>query len=95
MNQRSTRQRLNYILNHFSSRAERQGASVRLSAQDIELLKEQCGFKDVHEIAFYIKALESKHLMASNCSVDHTILEASITIDGYCKLDELKVTGEI
>ena len=86
----TTQQRLDCLLKHFDSRAERQGDSVTLTAQDITLLMEKCGFKDLHEIAFYIRALDGKGRLDSDCSADNTILQASITIDGYCHLDTLR-----
>ena len=90
MSQMTTQQRLDCLLKHFGSRAERQGDGVVLTTQDITLLMERCGFKDVREIAFYIRALDEKGRLASDCSADNTILQASITIDGYCYLDTLK-----
>ena len=89
MSRMTTQQRLDCLLKHFDSRAARQGDGVALAAQDITLLMEKCGFKDVHEIAFYIRALDQKGRLASDCSADNTILQASITIDGYCHLDTL------
>lgn len=86
----TTQQRLDCLLKHLEGRVERQGAGVSLVAQDLTLLMERCGFKDVHEIAFYIRAMDKEGHLDSECSADNTILEASITIDGYRRLDTLR-----
>ena len=86
----TTQQRLDCLLNHFDELAESQGDGVSLRAQDIALLMEQCGFANRNEIGFYIRSLDKRGLVKSNCAADNTILEAQITIDGYCHLDTLK-----
>lgn len=90
MSRMTTQQRLDCLLRHFDTRAERQGDGVTLAAQDITLLMERCGFQDLHEIAFYIRALHERGLVNADCAADNTILQACITIDGYCHLDTLK-----
>ena len=85
----TTQQRLNCLLKHFDELAESQGDSVSLQAQDITLLMEKCGFANRNEISFYIRSLDARCLLESNCAADNTILEAQITIDGYCHLDTL------
>ncbi len=70
--------------------SEREGAGVSLSAQDIALIMEQCGFKDRHEIGFYLRSLDQERLINAKCSADNTILEAAITINGYWHLNSLK-----
>ena len=86
----TTQQRLDCVLKHFDEVAENQGDGVSLSAQDIALLMEQCGFANRHEIAFYVRSLDDRGLVKATCSADDSILEAHITIDGYCHLDTLK-----
>lgn len=86
----TTQQRLDCLLKHFDDLAESQGDSVSLQAQDITLLMEKCGFANRSEIGFYIRSLEQRGLVSSNCAADNTILEAQITIDGYCHLDTLR-----
>lgn len=86
----TTQQRLDCLLKHFDDLAESQGDSVSLQAQDITLLMEKCGFANRSEIGFYIRSLEQRGLVRSNCAADNAILEAQITIDGYCHLDTLK-----
>lgn len=85
----STQQKLDCLLKHFDARAEYQGDGVVLNEQDITVLMKQCGFANLHEIGFYIRSLEGRGLVNSQCAADDTILQASITIDGYCHLDTL------
>ncbi len=80
------------IISHydqFDELAESQGDSVSLSAQDVALLMERCGFRNRSEIGFYIRALDERGLVVANCSADNVILQGRITIDGYCHLDTL------
>ena len=86
----TTQQKLDCLIKHFDALIESQGGGVTLSAQDMTLLMEQCGFANRDEIAFYIRSLVDKGLLASDGTADNTILEARITIDGYCYLDTLK-----
>ena len=86
----TTQQRLDCLLKHFDELAESQGDGVSLSAQDIELLMERCGFANRNEIGFYIRSLDDRGLVKSDCAGDNTILQAQITIDGYCHLDTLR-----
>ncbi|MXX91812.1 MAG: hypothetical protein F4213_21620 [Boseongicola sp. SB0677_bin_26] len=86
----TTQQRLDFLLKHLDALAESQGDMVALSAQDIALLMETCGFANRGEIGFYIAALAERRLVSENCSPDNAILQASITIDGYCHLDTLR-----
>ena len=85
----TTQQKLDCLLKQFDSLAESQGDGVSLSAQDIALLMEQCGFANRNEIGFYIRSLEERCLVVASCAADNTILQARITIDGYCHLDTL------
>ncbi|MCY4354284.1 MAG: hypothetical protein OXC09_05795 [Truepera sp.] len=85
----TTQQKLDCLLRRFDELAESQGDGVTLSAQDIALLMEQCGFANRNEIGFYIRSLEGRGLVVADCSADNVILQASITIDGYCYLDSL------
>ena len=85
----TTQQRLDCLLKQFDALAENQGDGVSLSAQDLTLLMEQCGFANRHEIGFYIRALGKRGLVIADCAADNTILQARITIDGYCHLDTL------
>ena len=85
----TTQQKLDCLLKKFDSLAESQGDTVSLSAQDITLITEQCGFKNLHEIAFYIRSLGERGLLVPDCAADNTILQASITIDGYSYLDTI------
>ena len=62
---------------------------MALNDQDIAVLMKQCRFADLHEIGFYIRSLAERGLMIADCASDNTILQASITIDGYCHLDTL------
>ena len=89
MSRMTTQQKLDCLLKHFDSLADSQGDGVVLAAQDITLLKEQCGFQNRDEIAFYIRALGQRGLVSPECAADNTILQAHITIDGYCHLDTL------
>ena len=86
----TTQQKLDCLLKQFDMLAENQGDGVSLSAQDIALLMEQCGFANRDEIAFYIRSLGERGLVLADCAADNTILQARITIDGYCHLDTLK-----
>ncbi|MDE0239398.1 MAG: hypothetical protein OXQ84_04255 [bacterium] len=95
----TTQQRLDCLLKHLDSLAETQGQGVALNENDVELLKRQCGFRNHHEIAFYIRSLGERRLVIDGCAGDDTILQARITIDGYCYLDKLEdesgsVTGK-
>ena len=85
----TTQQKLDCLLKHFDSLTQSQGDMVRLSVQDICLLMEQCGFANRDEIGFYIRSLSDRRLLSHSCAKDNTILQASITIDGYCHLDDL------
>ena len=85
----TTQNRLHCLLKQFDELADSQGDMVKLSAQDIALLMETCGFANRSEIAFYMKALSDKGLVNADCSPDSAVLQASITIDGYCYLDSL------
>lgn len=86
----TTQQRLDCLLSHFRDRTDTQGDSVILSAQDITLLMERCGFKNSDEIAFYLRSLQEKQMLKAECSADNTILKAQITVDGYCHLDTIQ-----
>ena len=83
----STQQRLDCLLKHIAGLEPRQGDGASLSAQDITLLQEQCGFKDRNEIGFYLKAMAERGLLINRSSGDYVILGAQITIDGYIELD--------
>ena len=85
----TTKQKLDCLLKHFDALIESQGDGVTLGAQDVTLLMEQCGFANRNEIGFYMRSLDHKGFVKSNCAADNTILEAQITIDGYCHLDTL------
>ena len=85
----TTQQKLDCLLKQFDMLAESQGDGVSLSAQDMALLMEQCGFANRNEIGFYIRALDERGLVIADCAADNTILQARITIDGYCHLDTL------
>ena len=85
----TTQQKLDCLLKHFDMLAESQGDGVALVEQDIVLLKKQCRFANPNEIGFYIRALDERGLVISGCAGDNTILQAHITIDGYCHLDTL------
>lgn len=89
MSKMTTQQKLDCLLKQFAALAEYQGDTVVLSEQDITLLMENCGFSNRSEIAFYIRSLDGRAQIISNCSADNTILQASITIDGYIHLDEI------
>ena len=86
----TTQEKLDCLLKHFDGIAESQGDTVALSEKDVTLLRRQCGFANVSEIAFYIRALDERGLVNAQCAADNTILQAQITIDGYCHLDTLK-----
>lgn len=86
----TTQQRIDCLLKHFDKFAENQGDMMQLEDKDITLLMDKCGFTSRSEIAFYLRSLDERGLMNSQCSADHTILSASITIEGYCRLDEIK-----
>ena len=86
----TTQERLDCLLKHLDSIANHQGDGVALNEKDIALLMKQCGFANHHEIGFYLRSLGSRGLVAPDCAGDNTILQASITIDGYCHLDKLK-----
>ena len=86
----TTQQKLDCLLKHFDALIKSQGDGGALAAQDVMLLMEQCGFANKDEIAFYMRSLEDKGLLVSDCSADNTSLQARITIDGYCHLDTLK-----
>ncbi len=85
----TTQQKLDCLLKQFDTLAESQGDGVSLRAQDLTLLMEQCGFANRNEIGFYIRALAERRLVIADCAADNTILQAYITIDGYCHLDTL------
>ena len=85
----TTQQKLDCLLKHFDTLAESQGDGVVLADQDIALLKKQCRFANLKEIGFYIRALGERGFVISDCAADNTILQAHITIDGYCHLDTL------
>ena len=86
----TTQQRLDCLLKHFNKLAENQGDMMQLDGEDITLLMDKCGFVSRSEIAFYLDSLATLGLMRSSCSADHTLLAASITIEGYCRLDEIQ-----
>ena len=86
----TTQQRLDCLLQHCDDLAETQGDGISLQAQDITLLMEQCGFANRNEIVFYVRSLDNRGLVNSNCAADNTILEVQITIDGYCHLDTIR-----
>ena len=65
-----------------------QGVTLILEPKDISLLMERCRFANCSEIGFYIRSLEKRGLVTSRCSADDKTLGGSITIDGYCYLDE-------
>ena len=90
MSKMTTQQKLDCLLKHLDSKIENQGDGVALTAQDLTLLMEQCGFKNRDEIAFYIRSLDERRLVRADCAADNTILHACITIDGYCHLDTLR-----
>ena len=87
----TTTNQLNCLLKYIDSKVMfkelSRGSTVKLCAQDIELLRERCGFRNEQEIAFYIQALESKEFVKSHVLKDCTIPDVSITIDGYIELD--------
>ena len=85
----TTQQKLDCLLKHLDMLAESQGDGVALVDQDIALLKKQCRFANLDEIGFYIRALGERGLVIPDCAADNTILQAGITIDGYCHLDTL------
>jgi len=85
----TTQQKLDCLLTHLNVLTPQQGDGVSLRAQDITLLCEKCGFKNNAEIAFYIRSLQDEQLVKSHCAKDNTILAATITINGYRRLDEL------
>ena len=85
----TTQQKLDCLLKHFDASAARQGEGVVLNEHDTAVLVKQCRFADHHEIGFYIRALEERGLVVADCAADNAILQASITIDGYCYLDTL------
>ena len=87
----TTQQKLDCLLKHFDTLAESQGDGVALADQDIAFLKKQCRFANRDEIGFYIRALGERGLVISDCAADNTILQAHITIDGYCYLDTLNL----
>ena len=86
----TTQQRLDCLLQHLNERAESQGAGVSLTAQDVSLLMERCGFANTSEIGFYLRSLDRHGLLNANVAADNTVLEARITIEGYCHLDTLR-----
>ncbi len=43
----------------------------------------QCGFRDHHEVAFYIRLLGNERLIDSHCSADNLLMGGTITINGY------------
>ena len=86
----TTQEKLDCLLKHFDARADSQGDVVVLSDKDVTLLRRQCGFANVNEIGFYIRALGERGLLKADCAGDNTILQAGITIDGYCHLDTLE-----
>ena len=90
MSRMTTQQKLDCLLKQFDSLAQHQGDGVRLAAPDIALLMERCGFANNHEIGFYIRSLEERGLVSADCSAGNDILQARITIDGYCHLDTLR-----
>ena len=89
MTRMTTQQRLDCLLKTFDTLAKHQGDGVALNEHDLRLLMKQCGFSNHHEIAFYIRALDDRGLVKADCSADNAILQATITIDGYCHLDTL------
>ena len=54
----TTQQKLDCLMKHFDSQAERQGDGVILNNQDVTVLMKQCRFTDINEIAFYIRSLD-------------------------------------
>lgn len=85
----TTQDKLDCLLKHFDALAESQGDVVALSNKDVKLLNRQRGFANLNEIGFYIRALGKRGLLNPDCAADNTILQARITIDGYCYLDTL------
>ena len=85
----TTQDRLDCLLKHIDRLAPHQGEGVALNDQDIAVLKKQCGFANHHEIAFYIRSLAERGLVVASLATDNSILQASITIDGYCHLDTI------
>lgn len=90
MSRMTTQEKLDCLLKQFDALAQHQGDGVVLNDKDVRLLMKQCGFANHHEIAFYIRSLHDRGLLAADCAGDDTILQASITIDGYCHLDTLR-----
>ena len=86
-------QRMYDLLKFFADHTEHKGDCIVLEHADIEQMKER-GFKDHNEIAFYIRALDSKGLMTKECSADNIILGGIVTIDGYLCLETLDVQSE-
>ena len=86
----TTQQKLDCLLKHFDANAAHQGDGVVLNDQDVKVLMKQCRFANLHEIALYLRALNKRGLVAGEFAADNTILQACITIDGYCYLDTLK-----
>ncbi len=89
MSRMNTRQRLDCLLKQFDTLAKHQGDEVVLNEHEIELLMNQCGFVNKHEIGFYIRSLGEKGFLVPECSDDDVVLKASITIEGYIQLDKL------
>ncbi len=90
MSRMTTQQKLDCLLKQFDTLARYQGDGVVLNENDVQLLMKQCSFINTNEIGFYIRSLDERRLIVSDCSADNTILQATITIDGYCYLDKLK-----
>ena len=89
MNRMTTQQRLDCLLKQFDALAQYQGDVAVLNEHDVSLLKKQCGFVNLHEIALYLRSLHEKGLLSAECSADDTILQAHVTIGGYCYLETL------
>lgn len=90
MTRLTTQQQLDCLIKRFDELIKKRGEAILLNEHDINTLIMQCGFTDKHEIAFYVRSLDSEGLLKSHCNENNEYVGASITINGYRYLDTIQ-----
>ena len=69
------------------------GTVVPLLKQDqVETAIERCEVSDRSELCSYIRSLEGRGFVRSNCAGDDTIVAAVVTMEGYSYVERLKAS---
>ena len=84
----STQGKLDGLLRYFADVSTRKGDLMMLEAQDIEEVKEKFGFADNYEIGFFLQGLEERGLVKTKIASGYSIIGASVTMEGYLRLDD-------